>query len=52
MTTIEVSGQKQTSISAVGQVGETTISVAGAGSATQDKVKEIFTAQAKKATGS
>lgn len=52
VTTVEVSGQKQTTISAVGQAGKTTISVAGAGSATQDKVKEVFTAQAKKVNSS
>lgn len=48
VTSIEIAGQKQSTIAAVGRVGETTISVSGAGTAKQDKVEEVFAAQVEK----
>lgn len=48
VTSIEIGGQKQSTIAAVGQVGETTVSVSGAGTAKKEKVEEIFAAQVEK----
>ncbi len=50
VTSIDVGGQKQSTIAAVGRVGETTVSVSGAGTAKQEKVEEIFAAQVEKVT--
>lgn len=50
VTTVDIGGQKQTTINAAGKVGDVTVSVSGAGTAKQAKVEEIFAAQVEKVT--
>ena len=48
VVSVEIGGQKQSTISAVGKVGETSVGISGAGTAEKAKVEEIFKAQVEK----
>lgn len=48
VSTIDIAGQKQSTITAFGKVGDITVSVSGAGTAKQATVEKIFAAQVEK----